>query len=246
MSDFRPVKGAYNELMRRLLTFAAFLLILSLVPVCAQRGGRGSGGSHGGFSGHSSVAGHVSGFGASHSSSFSGSHFAAGSRYYIHNRARGPRIYTYGYGNRWGYGYPYYGYPYYGYYDPYWWWDTYANDADGADQRAMANEMNQENLQEQQMLREQDQDLYARPMNRPRDTQSHDERAQTEPATLLIFRDQHQREIHNYAIVDGLLWNFTPQRIEKIPLAILDIPATIKANEDRGVDFRLPRSSEGQ
>lgn len=106
--------------------------------------------------------------------------------------------------------------------------------------------MNAENLDEQRSLREQDQDAYARPMTRPRETQSRDEHAQNDPTTVLIFRDQHQREIQNYAIVDGLLWSFTPQRIEKVPLAILDIPATIKANEERGVDFHLPAPSEGQ
>jgi hypothetical protein len=61
-----------------------------------------------------------------------------------------------------------------------------------------------------------------------------------------VFRDQHQREIQNYAIVDEMLWIFTPQRIEKVPLAVLNVPATIKANEDRGVEFRLPESSTGQ
>ena len=97
------------------------------------------------------------------------------------------------------------------------------------------------------MLGEQDQDAYARPMPRPRASQPVSEpHAQNEPATVLVFRNGQQREIQNYAIVDGLLWNFTPSRTEKIPLAVLDIQATIKANDDRGVDFRLPGTGEGQ
>ena len=104
--------------------------------------------------------------------------------------------------------------------------------------------MNAENLDEQQSLREQDQDAYARPMRRPQARS--DERAEADPPTVLVFRDQHQREIHNYAIVGQMLWSFGPQRTEKIPLATLDIPATEKANDERGVEFRVPRVSEGQ
>ena len=107
--------------------------------------------------------------------------------------------------------------------------------------------MNTENLEEQRSLREREQDAYSRPRSRPDESQpGADERAKNDPATVLVFRDQHQREIQNYAIVGQTLWSFTPQRTEKISLAQLDIPATEKANDDRGVEFRLPRSSEGQ
>jgi len=66
------------------------------------------------------------------------------------------------------------------------------------------------------------------------------------PATVLVFRDQHRQEIQNYAIVGQTLWTFAPQRTQKIPLSELDIPATQKANDERGVDFRLPAAREGQ
>jgi hypothetical protein len=162
-----------------------------------------------------------------------------GSRSY----GRGPymrsRVGIYGYRNRYGYGYPYYGY--YGGIDPYWWWDTYPSD--DADERAMADQMNQENLEEQQALRDQDQDVYARRMPRPAPPA---EKAENDPATILIFRDQHTREVQNYAIVDEMLWVFSPSRIEKVPLATLDVPATVLANQNRGVDFRLPGVNEGQ
>ena len=62
-----------------------------------------------------------------------------------------------------------------------------------------------------------------------------------QPATVLVFRDQHTQDVQNYAIVGKTLWVFTEQRASKIPLASLDIPATQKANEDRGVNFRLPQ-----
>jgi hypothetical protein len=251
--------------MRRLLILAAFLLIIAMVPVCAQRGAHGSSGSHGGFSGghggsgfagHSGFIGHTpGGVGSSHFSShmspLAGSHYASGSRYGSSfdrgERAhiRGGRFDRNGFRNRGCYGCLAYGYPYYGFYDPYW-WDSYSSyDEDAARDRQLASEMNQENLEEQRSLRDQDQ--YSRPMTRQRDTQSRsDARAENDPPTVLVFRDQHQREIQNYAIVGLTIWNFAQQRTEKIPLSAIDIPATIKANDERGIDFRLPGSSEGQ
>src|ERR1039457_1283966 len=239
--------------MRRLLTFAAFLLIISVVPVCAQHSSHGgSGGSHGGvsgghgsvggsngsFGGHAGFVGHGSGgprFGGSHIASRSGSHFGSGRGSFgrgDHFRG-GPgdhfRNGRFGFRNRprHRYGYPYYGYPLYAYggIDPYWWWDTYSsNDQDDAQQREEAAEMNAENLEEQRALREQDQ-AYARPMRQPPPaTQARAaEPAENGPATVLVFRDQHQREIQNYAIVDEMLWIFSPQRIEKVPLAVLNV-----------------------
>jgi hypothetical protein len=57
---------------------------------------------------------------------------------------------------------------------------------------------------------------------------------------MLVFRDQHTEEVGNYAIVGQTLWILSEQKAGKVPLDTLDIPATTKANEDRGVDFRLP------
>ena len=250
--------------MRRLLTFAAFSLIFSVIPVYAQRGGgHASGGSHGSmggglaaFRGHSGFVGHSSGgfggprFGTnfrSHAGSGIGSHsasrYGSGTRFY--GRRERSRNGRYGFGNRC---IGCYGYPYYGYYagiDPYWWWDTYPSD--DSEQRELAAEMNAENLQEQQALREQDRDLYARQAPSARPSQSTaSEKADNDLPTILLFRDQHTREVQNYAIVDEMLWIFNPERVEKVPLGALDVPATIQANENRGVEFRLPGVSQGQ
>jgi hypothetical protein len=62
---------------------------------------------------------------------------------------------------------------------------------------------------------------------------------------VLVFRDKRKQEVQNYAVVGQTLWIFEPQGTEKIPLAQLDIPATAKANDERGVDFRVP-TGEGQ
>jgi hypothetical protein len=59
--------------------------------------------------------------------------------------------------------------------------------------------------------------------------------------TVLVFRNGKQQEVTNYAIMGDSLYVFDQGR-KKIALADLDIPATVKANDDRGVPFNLPSS----
>jgi len=61
-----------------------------------------------------------------------------------------------------------------------------------------------------------------------------------QPSTLLVFRDGHQTELQNYAIVGDTLFDLADNRSHKIQLADLDLPATRKANDARGVDFQVP------
>ncbi|MGA7906821.1 MAG: hypothetical protein WCA16_05375, partial [Candidatus Sulfotelmatobacter sp.] len=99
-------------------------------------------------------------------------------------------------------------------------------------------------LEEQQMRSQQNRDLYAHSTPPQARQETHAE--SPVPPTVLVFRDQHQQEVQNYAIVGQTLWNFAPQRTQKIPLSDLDVPTTTKVNDDRGVDFRVPGSGEGQ
>jgi hypothetical protein len=73
------------------------------------------------------------------------------------------------------------------------------------------------------------------------DVQSRNRPAAQEPATALVFRDQHVLEVRNYAISGGTLWVLGDQQAKKIPLAQLDLDATAKMNDARGVDFQLPK-----
>ena len=60
------------------------------------------------------------------------------------------------------------------------------------------------------------------------------------PATVLVYKDRHQVEVQNYAIVGkNLVW-ISGQLSKKIPLADLDLPATRKVNEDHGITFGPP------
>jgi hypothetical protein len=60
------------------------------------------------------------------------------------------------------------------------------------------------------------------------------------PTTLLVYRDGHQVEVQNYAILGKTLWVFTDQRTRQVPLADLDLATTERVNGDRGVDFIAP------
>ena len=60
---------------------------------------------------------------------------------------------------------------------------------------------------------------------------------------MLVFKDGHKSDVVNYAIVGDTLFDFGDGRTRKIRLADLDLPATQKANDDRGVDFQVPDSA---
>lgn len=233
--------------MRRWLSIATLSLILLALPVWAQRrgGGGGGGGAHSASRGGSAM--HFSGSSGIHSSgSFRGGGFGRGTGVRI--RTGNP------YYNRRGfYGrgvYPYWGYPYYGYGGYYPWnyygWDddSLAYNTDNEDQDAYASAAyppppyagNNSGLQRdvQALSGKIDRlqaDVEAR--NRPK--------TDLEPATALVFRDQHIEEVHNYAIAGETLWVLNDKAAKKIPLAQLDLPATVKMNDERGVDFQVPR-----
>jgi hypothetical protein len=61
--------------------------------------------------------------------------------------------------------------------------------------------------------------------------------------TTLIYRDGHKQVVTNYAIMGQTIYVFD-ERTKKISLADLDVPATIKVNDDEGVEFQLPKSKQ--
>ena len=67
------------------------------------------------------------------------------------------------------------------------------------------------------------------------------------PAAVLIFRDGHSEEVHDYTIADGFLYARGDYYIDgywnkKIDLATLDLPRTLQDNAARKVKFILPSS----
>jgi hypothetical protein len=64
-----------------------------------------------------------------------------------------------------------------------------------------------------------------------------------QPKTVLVFKDGHQLEISNYAIVGGTLYDLSDGRSRKVALAQLNLQATVKQNDSRGIDFEVPAAS---
>jgi hypothetical protein len=66
-----------------------------------------------------------------------------------------------------------------------------------------------------------------------------------QPPTVLVFKDGHQLEVGNYAIVGQTLFDLTPGHPRRIALGDLDLDTTQKLNDDRGVNFQLPPVAQG-
>jgi hypothetical protein len=64
-----------------------------------------------------------------------------------------------------------------------------------------------------------------------------------QPTTVLVFKDGHQLEVQNYAVIGDQLYDLTPGHRRKIGLSELDLTATATQNDDRGIDFELPISA---
>lgn len=225
--------------MVRGLAVAALGAALLAIPAWGQRHGGGAGGfgGHSGFASHGGFAGHGGGIAASRgfgsSGSFRGSRFRSGfSRPSFHNPRFATRRRHFGYGGY--YGYPYYGYP--GYFDDYGYSspDNYADDGGYGPVQDQPQEQAQINRLEDEVSR----------LRQERDSATRSQppsKADLHSLTELVFQDKHTQEVQNYAIVGQTFWIFDGEQTKKIPLSALDVAATIKANDSRGVDFALPR-----
>jgi hypothetical protein len=65
------------------------------------------------------------------------------------------------------------------------------------------------------------------------------------PPAVLVFRDGHQEELERYTIMGAVIYTsadywHTGSWTRKVPLAELDVPATLKLNQERGGKFSLP------
>jgi hypothetical protein len=226
--------------MRRLYVVAALVAVLAAVPLFGQMHGGRMGGSFGrGFSSHSfGFSGGFSrggfsrnGFGFHHG----GFGFAGGSRFFVGHRpfVGHSRVY-WGGSFYWGPSYyPYYAYPYaysapvvavpraYSYSD---------QDYDQGDLRRDINELSGK---VDRLQRDLDSRNYVpRPPSRQESVRQ---------STTLVFKDRHREEVQNYAVVGGTLWVLDERKASKVPLDHLDLDATARVNNERGVDFDVPR-----
>jgi hypothetical protein len=80
---------------------------------------------------------------------------------------------------------------------------------------------------------------------KPRKLQA--ETPQETPPAVLVFRDGHKEEVSKYTIIGPTMYATSDYWssgtwTKKIQLADLDVPSTLKVNQERGVRFRLPTS----
>lgn len=153
--------------------------------------------------------------------------------------------------------YPYYGYyPAYGYaYYPSWGWDYGDSSMSSYDyQQQQQADYNQQlaTQGEVQYLQQQVRDLQQQQQEAQEQAGSDAPGQQPVPAatkpedlgppTTIIFRDGKKMETQNYAIVGSNLWLLAENgHMRKYPLSELDREATLKSNEDRGVEFKVPQ-----
>lgn len=69
----------------------------------------------------------------------------------------------------------------------------------------------------------------------------------SEAPTVFVFRDGHREESSDYSIISGIIYSrgdywTTGSWSKKILIADLDVPATMQANRERSVPFRLPNA----
>lgn len=233
--------------MRRCFSIATLSLLLIAVPVWAQ--GRGGGGAH--FASHGSGGAHFSSHSGVASHSFSSSSSSRAFRGGSFRRSSGLRIRTgnnfhshRGFYGRRGY-YPYYPYAYYPYdyglYDDPLAYDTADQDQDSYAAYQAPSYSAPAPYAENSGLQRDVQTLNGKVDRLQADLDARNRMDPgPEPETALVFRDQHVEEVRNYAISGGAVWVLNPQASKKIPLVNLDIEATVKINEDRGVDFQVP------
>lgn len=112
--------------------------------------------------------------------------------------------------------------------------DDYASERSMFDRRWMSEARSQ---------REKSADVFAtapEPASSASRTSPATEVVTAQATTVLVFKDGHKLEVENYAILGSTLFEVTQGLTHKIQLADLDLPATQKANDDRGVDFETP------
>jgi hypothetical protein len=135
--------------------------------------------------------------------------------------------------------------PYYGSYAPYPYpyyinGDDYSQDDSSAYSAAETRDYRDDD--DRRVL----EDDYRGGLNPPREQVSRQasEPVVAQPSTVLIFKDGHQQEISNYAIVGATLYDLSDGRSKKVQLADLDLTATMKENDQRGVEFQLPATAK--
>jgi hypothetical protein len=139
-----------------------------------------------------------------------------------------------------------------GYYSPwYWdWWgssdDSYNSSQNDYAQSQMLRQIDELSQEMQRLRQDQDYSQVATSPT-PAPTPAPAPRASVEAPKIdtglpvvLVFFDKKIQEVKNYAVMNEMLVVFDGTRTRKIPLRDVDLAATMKLNDERGVDFQIP------
>jgi hypothetical protein len=135
------------------------------------------------------------------------------------------------------------GYPYsYGWYGgPFGWdWESSSYDSRNNDYDAQYRTSAEINrlADEVQGLREEREYSQAPPAPTPQPRA--EAKLQEDLPVVLVFLDKRIQEVKNYAVANEMLVVLEGNRTKKFPLADIDLAATMKLNDERGVDFQVP------
>ena len=139
-----------------------------------------------------------------------------------------------------------------GYYSPWYgnWWgssyDSYDSSQNDYAQTQMLRQIDDLSQEVQRLRQEQDESLVmametpvpaAAPTPQPSAPAA---KIDSGLPVVLVFFDKKIQEIKNYAVIGEMLVVFDGTRTTKIPLRDVDLAATMKLNDERGVDFQIP------
>jgi len=221
--------------MRRSIFLHALLVVLISAVCSAQRGGGHMGGG-GAFPGGVRSAGGVHFSGAHHH----GFHNPS----FVHSPHHGPIIVTRGHFGEHRRFSPYNPlYSWYGYGYSSWDYDDAEYDARFGNNNydyQTASEINRLSNEVQQLREERQYAAAAPPAPAPVPQPSVQAKAQEDLPVVVVFLDKHIREVKNYAVANEMLVVLDGNKRTKFPLADIDLAATMKLNDERGVDFQIP------
>ncbi len=178
-------------------------------------------------------------FGHHHNGTFFGANFGFGTDFGT------------GFGSAFGSGFPAwgggYGTPYY--FDQASYDQDESTQAQSADRQRMLDEVNFERRRAMELERQYAELQAAQETSEQATQQQATQNAPSQSASgarpmpaILVFRDGRQMQVENYVITPNRLFSLGPDERRTIQLSELDLEATIKANQDRGVSFSVPKS----
>ena len=153
-----------------------------------------------------------------------------------HGRRYGTFPYAYG-----PYAYGWYGQPFY------WDWDSSSYDSRDNDNYRESAYYNQQyrtdaeiNRLSDEVEELRDQRAYTAPASAPAPQPQAEANLEPDLPVVLVFLDKRIQEVKNYAVANEMLVVLDGNRRKKYPLADIDLAATMKLNDERGVEFQVP------